>query len=107
MHEDLSAGDSQSLDAFGRAIGIAFQIQDDVLDVAGETDVIGKPAGSDERRGKATYPGLFGLDRSRQRCDELLDTALRNLDTFGEDASPLRWLAEVPAPDWPGYHRAD
>jgi len=93
LREELSAGDSQALDAFGRAIGIAFQIKDDVLDVEGETHVIGKPTGSDERLGKATYPGLFGLDRSRQRCNELLDGALQHLDTFGDDALPLRWLA--------------
>ncbi len=93
LREDLSASDSQALDAFGRAIGIAFQIKDDVLDVEGETHVIGKPAGSDERLGKATYPGLFGLDRSRQRCNELLDGALQHLDTFGDGALPLRWLA--------------
>jgi geranylgeranyl pyrophosphate synthase len=93
LREDLSAGDSEALDAFGRAIGVAFQIKDDVLDVEGETNVIGKPAGSDERLGKATYPALFGLDRSRQRCDELLNGALLHLDTFGDDARPLRWLA--------------
>ena len=90
---NLSAGDTAALDAFGRAIGIAFQIKDDVLDVEGETGVIGKPAGSDQRLGKATYPGLFGLDKSRQRCDELLDGALQQLDTFGERAASLRWLA--------------
>lgn len=93
LREDLSAGDSQALDAFGRAIGIAFQIKDDVLDVEGETLVIGKPAGSDERLGKATYPALFGIDKSRQRCDELLNGALQHLDTFGDDAVPLQWLA--------------
>lgn len=93
LRDDLSAGDSQALATFGRAIGIAFQIKDDVLDVEGETHVIGKPAGSDERLGKATYPGLFGLERSRQRCGELLDGALQHLDTFGEGALPLRWLA--------------
>jgi len=93
LRDDLSAGDSLALDAFGRAIGIAFQIKDDVLDVEGETHVIGKPAGSDERLGKATYPALFGLDRSRRRCDELLNGALLHLDTFGDDARPLRWLA--------------
>jgi len=93
LREDLSSGDAEALDAFGREIGIAFQIKDDVLDVEGDTDVIGKPAGSDQRLGKATYPGLFGLDKSRQRCDELLDGALQHLDAFGQSAAPLRWLA--------------
>ena len=82
-----------ALDAFGRAIGVAFQIRDDLLDVEGETEVIGKPSGSDQKRGKATYPALFGIERSRERCDELLRGALANLDVFGEAAAPLRWLA--------------
>ncbi len=93
LRGDVSEPESRAIDAFGRAIGIAFQIKDDILDVEGETDVIGKPAGADQRRGKATYPGLFGLDRSRQRCDELLHDALQHLQPFGNDAAPLRWLA--------------
>ena len=86
--EQLSA-----MDAFGRTIGIAFQIKDDILDVEGDTDVIGKPAGSDEKLNKATYPGLMGIEHARQRCDELLGSALEKLDDFGDDAASLRWLA--------------
>jgi len=82
-----------ALDAFARSIGIVFQIRDDILDVEGETAVIGKPAGSDQRRGKATYPGIFGLEAASDRCAELLGQALRQLDLFGSDADPLRWLA--------------
>jgi len=91
--EDLCSDDSRAIDAFARAIGIAFQIKDDILDVEGETHVIGKQAGADQRLGKATYPSLFGLDKSRQRCDELLNGALQHLETFGDDAAPLKWLA--------------
>ncbi len=83
----------EALDAFGRLIGIAFQIKDDILDVEGETHVIGKPAGADERLGKATYPSLFGLERSRRRCDELLERALERLSVCGDPAEPLAWLA--------------
>jgi len=93
LREDLPDDDTRCLDAFGQAIGIAFQIKDDILDVEGETHVIGKQAGADQRLGKATYPGLFGLDRSRQRCDELLSGALEHLEPFGRDAVPLEWLA--------------
>jgi len=93
LREDLSATDLQALDNFARAIGLAFQIKDDILDIEGETHVIGKQAGADERLGKATYPGLFGLDRSRRRCNELLDGALQHLERFGEQATPLKWLA--------------
>ncbi|MBT8090815.1 MAG: polyprenyl synthetase family protein [Gammaproteobacteria bacterium] len=93
LREDVSAADTRAIDAFGHAIGVAFQIKDDILDIEGETHVIGKQAGADERLGKATYPGLFGLDRSRRRCDELLDGALQHLERFGDEATPLKWLA--------------
>ena len=63
------------------------------LDVEGETLVIGKPSGSDEKLGKATYPALFGVDASRRRCDELLQSALTGLAPFGDAAAPLKWLA--------------
>jgi len=93
LREDLSTTDLQALDNFARAIGVAFQIKDDILDIEGETHVIGKQAGADERLGKATYPGLFGLDQSRRRCNELLDGALQHLERFGDEATPLKWLA--------------
>lgn len=93
LASDITPEQQRSLDAFGRHIGIAFQIKDDILDVEGETDVIGKPAGSDETLNKATYPALFGLEASRRRCDELLGKGLARLETFGESAEPLRWLA--------------
>jgi farnesyl diphosphate synthase len=78
---------------FSEEIGLAFQIRDDLLDVEGETSVIGKPAGSDEALRKATWPALFGVEESRRRCSALLKSALRSLDSFGESADPLRFLA--------------
>lgn len=93
LREDLADEDMAALDGFASAIGVAFQIKDDILDVEGETDVIGKHAGADQRLGKATYPGLFGLDKSRQRCDELLQNALSHLKRLGNSAMPLEWLA--------------
>ena len=92
LAEDISADHVAALDGFSRAIGVAFQIRDDLLDVEGLTDVIGKPAGSDERLNKATYPGLFGVEASRRRCDELLAEGLQHLDVLN-DAEPLAWLA--------------
>ncbi len=89
----ISESQMRGLDEFGRVIGIAFQIKDDILDVEGDTDVIGKPAGSDEALRKATYPGLLGIGASRKRCDELLSQGLSQLEPFGEAAEPLRWLA--------------
>jgi len=81
-----------SLATFAEHIGLAFQIRDDILDVEGDTDIIGKPAGSDQQRDKATWPALFGLDESRRRCVELADESLQLLSTFGEGASVLRRL---------------
>jgi farnesyl diphosphate synthase len=93
LKHELPEADAAALDRFGRDIGIAFQIKDDILDVEGDTDIIGKPAGSDESLNKATYPALFGIDESRARCDELLASALQCLDRFGSSAAPLIWLA--------------
>jgi len=93
LRADLPAANADALRQFARAIGVAFQIKDDILDVEGDTEVIGKPAGSDESRNKATYPALFGLDASRRRCDELLAGALQNIECFGVSAAPLEWLA--------------
>ncbi len=93
LAEDLPDDRASAIDAFGRTIGIAFQIKDDILDVEGETEVIGKRSGADQRLGKATYPGLVGIEEARARCDSLLRSALEQLDDFGEDAESLRWLA--------------
>jgi len=89
---DVPARHAAALDGFGRAIGIAFQIRDDLLDVEGKTEEIGKPAGSDVRMKKATYPSLLGIDASRRRCDELLGEALGFLEAL-PNAAALQWLA--------------
>lgn len=93
LKDDVRGDEAHALDAFSRAVGIAFQIRDDLLDVEGATEVIGKPAGSDEGLSKATYPALIGVDESRRRCAELLDACIAELDIFGARAEPLRWLA--------------
>jgi len=93
LAEGLSQEKFDALDLFARDIGIAFQIKDDILDVEGETHVIGKPAGSDVSLEKATYPALFGIDVSRKRCGELLNCGVERLTAFGDAAEPLRWLA--------------
>ena len=93
LAEELPADRASAIDAFGRTIGIAFQIKDDILDVEGETEVIGKQSGADQRLGKATYPGLVGIDEARARCNSLLRSSLEQLDDFDDDAEPLRWLA--------------
>ncbi|MDJ0812675.1 MAG: polyprenyl synthetase family protein [Woeseiaceae bacterium] len=93
LSENLPDDRASAIDAFGRTIGIAFQIKDDILDVEGDTEVIGKRSGADQRLGKATFPGLVGIDEARARCGSLLRSALEQLDDFGADADSLRWLA--------------
>lgn len=93
LADDLPEEHFRNLDSFARGIGLAFQIKDDILDVEGDTAVIGKPAGSDAELDKASYPGLFGLDAAHERCNELLDENLARLDSLGIRAEPLRWLA--------------
>ena len=89
------ADDSQlaAIKKFGGAAGLAFQIADDILDIVGDRKSLGKDVGSDQARGKATYPALLGLSESKQRADELYEEALASLASFGETADPLRELA--------------
>lgn len=82
-----------SLIRYGEAIGLAYQISDDVLDIEGTTAEIGKDAGSDQARGKATYPAVIGIHESRLRAAELLEIALDAIADFDEKAEPLRALA--------------
>ncbi len=93
LANDLSAEKQAALDQFSRDIGLAFQIRDDILDVAGETGVIGKQAGADKKLSKATWPALFGLEEAHRRCDELLESGTRQLSVFGADAELLNLLA--------------
>ncbi len=87
------SGEVERLSRYGTALGLAFQVIDDLLDVVGDEDKIGKPVGSDERNMKATYPALFGLEETRKRALELKDEALGNLAEFGPEAEPLRAIA--------------
>lgn len=81
------------LDKYGESIGLAFQIVDDILDIEGTTEEMGKPKGSDIERGKMTYPRVFGIEESRKRARELIETAIELLADFGKEAEPLREIA--------------
>ncbi|MGH7815069.1 MAG: polyprenyl synthetase family protein [Candidatus Binataceae bacterium] len=83
----------ESLEAYARLLGLAFQIVDDLLDVEGSPEAMGKQVHKDETRGKATYPALFGLKRSHEMARELERGAHRALESFGADAEPLRQIA--------------
>ena len=91
----LAREDLAALDGFGREIGLAFQIQDDVLDATGETARLGKPSGSDERRGKSTYASLLGVPAARQAAEQSFESALRRLAPLGERAAALAELASA------------
>lgn len=82
-----------SLDAYARALGLAFQVVDDLLDVQGSPEEMGKRTQKDSERGKATYPSILGIERSQDMARELERRAHRALDSFGASADPLRHLA--------------
>ena len=90
----LAAEKLAALDHYAKCIGLAFQIQDDILDVAGETESLGKQTGADASRNKPTFPSLLGLAESRRRAEDLHLQALAALSPFGEAAEPLRWISE-------------
>ncbi|MGO3055364.1 MAG: (2E,6E)-farnesyl diphosphate synthase [Halomonas sp.] len=82
-----------ALTRYARAIGLAFQIHDDVLDVTGDTLTLGKTSGADAARAKPTYPSLLGLDGAQQKARTLIDEAIAALAPLGEQAAPLAELA--------------
>ena len=82
------------LDHYAKCIGLAFQIRDDILDVEGDTQTLGKTQGKDEANDKPTYPALLGLSESRERAKGLLEEAIECLASLDEKADPLRWIAE-------------
>jgi len=88
-----SATRLKQLDHYAKAVGLAFQVQDDILDVAQDTATLGKTAGKDKAAQKPTYPQLLGLEGAREKARELLDEALNSLVDFNENADQLRQLA--------------
>jgi geranylgeranyl diphosphate synthase, type II len=83
-----------ALDAYGRPLGLAFQIIDDLLDVGGDAAALGKNVGKDAQRGKLTFPGLLGVDESRRRAQVLVAEAGRALEPLGPMAEGLEALAQ-------------
>ncbi len=83
-----------ALDRYGKNIGLAFQIQDDILDIEASSEILGKTAGKDEARLKSTYPAVMGLPAAKLRAGELFAAAEAALNPLGDDAAALRWLAQ-------------
>ena len=84
----------QQLSKYGRSIGLAFQIVDDILNIEGDEKILGKSVGSDAIRRKATYPGVIGLDDSKKSVNALVDQAICYLKNFDDKADPLRMIAK-------------
>ncbi|CAH0991542.1 Farnesyl diphosphate synthase [Sinobacterium norvegicum] len=82
-----------ALDHYARAVGLAFQVHDDILDVESDTTTLGKTAGADIALNKSTYPALLGLSQAKDMAQQLLQQALTALKDFDEHADTLRQLA--------------
>ena len=84
----------QQLDHFAKCMGLAFQVQDDILDVESDTQTLGKTRGADAAAGKPTYPSIIGLSASKMKLQDLYDEAMNALVSLGESAHLLREIAE-------------
>lgn len=88
-----SAEQLADLDRYARNLGLAFQVVDDLLDVGGDAEVVGKRVGKDKDRGKLTFPSLWGVDASRRRAEQLVVDASEALTNWGSSANVLVGLA--------------
>lgn len=92
----IAGANSEQLEAitrYGEAVGLAFQIADDILDIEGTEEEIGKPIGSDINKKKATFPAIVGMKESKERAMELIDIAIGAIKDFSPQADPLRGIA--------------
>ncbi|MBW2737959.1 MAG: polyprenyl synthetase family protein [Deltaproteobacteria bacterium] len=81
------------LEIYAKNIGLAFQVTDDILNIEGDPAVMGKAAGTDNARGKSTYPSIMGLNKSKEFAKKLVHNALQALDAFDNNSNPLRAIA--------------
>lgn len=84
----------EGLDRYGKCVGLAFQIRDDILDIEGETEIIGKTRGADLALAKPTYPAVLGMEGAKQRARELHEQALDALAPFDQRADTLRTVSQ-------------
>lgn len=89
----MARADTAPLAAYATALGLAFQIADDILDVTGDAETVGKATGKDADAGKATFVSLLGLDGAKRRADDLVQSACEALSIYGQDAETLREAA--------------
>jgi len=91
--DDLGAERFGALDSYAKCIGLSFQVQDDILDVTGDTETLGKTQGSDSARNKPTFPSVIGLQASQEKARELHRQSLQALSIFTEEADILRYIS--------------
>lgn len=84
----------KALDEYANAIGLAFQVQDDILDIESDTETLGKPQGADVKLNKATYPALLGISAAKDKAQKLVSTAQRVLQPLAKDTKVLEALAD-------------
>ena len=89
----MAAADPSPLSHYAAALGLAFQIQDDVIDETGDEAAVGKAVGKDAAAGKATFVSLLGLEEAKRRASDLVDQACDSLSFYGDPAETLRHLA--------------
>jgi len=92
---DAAEKQLERLSEYGLKIGLAYQIADDILDVSGSSEEMGKTAGKDARQKKVTYPSVVGLEKAQQIAGKLADEAIKKLNIFGPEANLLRFIAEA------------
>ena len=93
VHSPAGPDAREALGIYGRNLGLAFQVTDDILDCTATADALGKTPGKDRQAGKATYPALYGLEESRRLASRLIDRALEALGSAGLLNEPLAGLA--------------
>lgn len=91
---DISDEQREALDHYAKAVGLAFQVRDDILDIESDTETLGKTQGADIAANKATYPSIIGLEKARQKALDLHTEATGFLDEFDEKANNLRHIAD-------------
>lgn len=94
MLAEIQEEDEKRMDSFGHKIGLAFQIVDDILDVEGSLELLGKTIGKDSKAKKATFPAVYGLEKSRQMAETLVNEAKALLKPYGEKAELLLMLCD-------------
>ncbi|MBC8227843.1 MAG: polyprenyl synthetase family protein [Gammaproteobacteria bacterium] len=93
--KEITETEINALEEYINSVGLAFQIQDDIIEIEGNSKVIGKPSGSDIDNKKATFPKIIGLDASKQRVIDLINQSNEAISLFGEKCEGLRYLAKM------------